>query len=155
MWWVQVEGQESNTGRRARHKRKTIKKKEPYLLTCTRLNLTYVYDVAGPALEHEARGTTSPMNLVDVNVGGHGDGTLITYGAWTDRQRAQFMNHFYQQTTRTYRFTIGSVIGTRGAVSRSACLFLSQSEATCSPTDNKIYTTCMKYLLDQGRMRCH
>ena len=35
------------------------------------------------------------MNLIELNISGKGEGALLTYGAWTDRQRARFMAHFY------------------------------------------------------------
>ena len=44
------------------------------------------------------------MNLIDISIGGKGKGALITYGAWTDRQRARFMEHFYPTNYQNLSF---------------------------------------------------
>ena len=76
------------------------KRFEPHIVVCARLTLTYTFDQPGriPAYEKMNEQTAPPMNKVEVDIGGQQHGLLFTYGAWADRQRSLFMEHFYPTT---------------------------------------------------------
>ena len=46
-------------------------------------------------LKYSTKNLPAPLHKIEVDISGEGNGVLFSYGAWADRQRVLFMEHFF------------------------------------------------------------
>jgi len=99
------EPQQTNKNVRTRPKSDplSVQLQEPDILRTSELRCEYLYDYAADVEDDENESASMawiekcPKSEFRIDVGNLGSSTTITYGPWTDKQRAMFIDRFFPQ----------------------------------------------------------